>query len=212
MEGRRAAESGADYKAIRRGWCLGEPAFKQELLAQMADGFGGHHGGPERAESAAAGAERWVGAELQRLGWDAAELRRRRKSGLRQRFRGIEGASSRARETVDFDTAGTPENANLFISGSDFGQKNVSADVLALTDIGPLFNRKCRMVFDLRKKDLSEADFRYTFIHEFGHALGVKHADVARSGALMSPILNPDLTEPTDADVNAAVSKGWRAS
>ena len=79
VEERRAAESGVEYKAIRRGWCLGEPAFKQELLEQMAGGFGGHHGGPERAESAEAGAERWVGAELQRLGWDATELQRRRK-------------------------------------------------------------------------------------------------------------------------------------
>ena len=89
---------------------------------------------------------------------------------------------------VDFDTAGTPDTANLFITGEDFGQKGISSDVLALTDIGPLFGQKCRMVFDLRQKDLSEADFRYTFIHEFGHALGVKHADVALSGALMSPI------------------------
>ncbi len=79
VEGRRAGESGGEYKAIRRGWCLGEPAFKQELLAQMAGGFGRHHGGAERAESAEAEAERWVGAELQRLGWDAAELGRRRK-------------------------------------------------------------------------------------------------------------------------------------
>jgi hypothetical protein len=31
------------------------------------------------AESAAVGAERWVGAELQRLGWDATEFQRRRK-------------------------------------------------------------------------------------------------------------------------------------
>ncbi len=92
VEGRRAAESGADYKSIRRGWCLGEPAFKKELLEQMADGLGGHHGGDQPAEAAEAGAERWVGAELRRLGWDAAELGRRAKGdrvkvGLARRLR-----------------------------------------------------------------------------------------------------------------------------
>ena len=74
----RALESGAGQTAETRG-AVARVSVEQELLEQMAGGFGGHHGGPERAESAEAGAERWVGAELQRLGWDATELQRRRK-------------------------------------------------------------------------------------------------------------------------------------
>ena len=33
MERRRLEEAEADYRAIRRGWCLGSEAFRQELLA-----------------------------------------------------------------------------------------------------------------------------------------------------------------------------------
>jgi len=36
MEGRRAQEQGADYRAIRRGWCLGREQFGKELLAAAA--------------------------------------------------------------------------------------------------------------------------------------------------------------------------------
>ena len=80
LEERRGAEAGEGaYQRIRRGWYLGEAAFKQELLAQMAAGFGMHHGGEERQESAQEQAERLVRAELTRLGWAEAELQRRRK-------------------------------------------------------------------------------------------------------------------------------------
>ena len=37
VEARRGAEAGAEYKAIRRGWCLGEESFRKELLAQMTE-------------------------------------------------------------------------------------------------------------------------------------------------------------------------------
>ena len=58
MEERRGAEEGVSgYRAIRRGWFLGEEALKKELLAQMGKGFGAHHGGEERQESAEQQAE-----------------------------------------------------------------------------------------------------------------------------------------------------------
>ena len=33
LETRRAQEDGGEFKAIRRGWCLGGETFRQELLA-----------------------------------------------------------------------------------------------------------------------------------------------------------------------------------
>jgi hypothetical protein len=64
MEARRAAESEEDYKAVRRGWCLGEAAFRKEWLAQMAEQAGSNHYGEEIRESAEEKAERIVVAEL----------------------------------------------------------------------------------------------------------------------------------------------------
>ncbi len=79
VEARRAAESGADYKAIRRGWCFGEKAFRQELLDQMTDRLGAEHYGIERLETAEAKAERIIAEELKRRKWRKAELAKRAK-------------------------------------------------------------------------------------------------------------------------------------
>ena len=79
MEGRRAAEDRRAYAAIRRGWCFGEKAFRQELLEQMAGRAGEHHYAEERQESDEAKARGIVAAELKRLGWAEDELARRRK-------------------------------------------------------------------------------------------------------------------------------------
>ena len=43
LETRRQSEARADYKAIRRGWCLGEETFRKELLAQMTERRGAEH-------------------------------------------------------------------------------------------------------------------------------------------------------------------------
>ena len=51
LEARRQSESGADYRAIRRGWCLGEPSFRNELLEQMTGRLGAEHYGEERLET-----------------------------------------------------------------------------------------------------------------------------------------------------------------
>jgi REP element-mobilizing transposase RayT len=48
MEERRAQESGADWKAVREGWCLGAESFRQELLAQVGGRMGEHHYGAEQ--------------------------------------------------------------------------------------------------------------------------------------------------------------------
>ncbi len=79
MEERRGQESGADWQAVRGGWCFGEEQFRTELLEQMSGHLGAHHGGSERIESVAAQAERILEEELKRLGWTPGELAQRRK-------------------------------------------------------------------------------------------------------------------------------------
>jgi len=51
LEERRGAEEGGEFKVIRRGWCLGEAAFRKELLARMGERLGAEHYGEERAET-----------------------------------------------------------------------------------------------------------------------------------------------------------------
>jgi len=80
MELRRAAEADpAPLKAVRRGWCLGGKAFRQELLKQMKEQMGEHHYGEERAQTEAEQAEGIVRESLQRLGWKEADLAARAK-------------------------------------------------------------------------------------------------------------------------------------
>ena len=79
MEERRPQETGEAFKAIRRGWCLGEEAFRKELLAQMSERMGEHHGGVEKQETATAKAERIMEEELKRRRWDEGDLKARRK-------------------------------------------------------------------------------------------------------------------------------------
>ena len=45
---------GEEFKPIRRGWCLGEEKFREELLTQMSERMGAEHYGEERAETAGA--------------------------------------------------------------------------------------------------------------------------------------------------------------
>ena len=59
MEQRRHQDEPATYARIRRGWCLGEEAFRKELLAQVE--------------------ERLVREGLQKLGWTEPELATRQK-------------------------------------------------------------------------------------------------------------------------------------
>jgi REP-associated tyrosine transposase len=86
MEQRRGSTESQTLKAVRQGWCLGDEAFRKELLEQMGRRMGQHHGGAERHETAEAEAGRMVAEELRRRGWDGAELERRRK-GDRQKVK-----------------------------------------------------------------------------------------------------------------------------
>jgi hypothetical protein len=79
LEERRGAEEGEEFKPIRRGWCLGEEAFRKELLAQMGERLGAEHFGGERAETAEAQAEDIIAAELKRRRWAEADLKTRPK-------------------------------------------------------------------------------------------------------------------------------------
>jgi REP element-mobilizing transposase RayT len=80
MELRRQTEDGpGQFKTVRRGWCLGDKAFRKELLAQMKEQMGEHHYGEERAETEQEQAEGMVREGLKRLGWKEADLEARRK-------------------------------------------------------------------------------------------------------------------------------------
>lgn len=79
MERRRLEETGADYGALRRGWCLGSEEFRQDLLAAEADKAGANHYGSDRFETSQEKARRLITQELKRLGWKEQDLRSRRK-------------------------------------------------------------------------------------------------------------------------------------
>ena len=79
LEAQRAAEETGEYQPIRRGWCLGGEAFREELLGKMSERRGVEHYGAERAESDVAKAERIVRAELKRRKWTKVDLKRRAK-------------------------------------------------------------------------------------------------------------------------------------
>lgn len=66
-------------KALRRGWCLGSQAFKQQKLEELDGQVGQHHFGQMRVEVAQAKAERIIAEEMRRRGWQEAELALRRK-------------------------------------------------------------------------------------------------------------------------------------
>jgi hypothetical protein len=79
-ERRRAEEKPEAWAPLRRGWCLGDEAFRKELLAQVNERRGAHHYGAELRESEAEKAERLVKEELARRRWSEEDLSRRRKT------------------------------------------------------------------------------------------------------------------------------------
>jgi hypothetical protein len=84
LEQRRAQETGADWKDLRRGWCLGEEAFRQELLEQAHGRAGENHPAQTRRETAEEKARRIIGEELARLHWRKEELARSAKGDARK--------------------------------------------------------------------------------------------------------------------------------
>ena len=79
MQERASCENIQDYKPLRRGWCLGDKAFRKELLGQMAERVGPSHYGADRQESGEEKAERIVADELKKRRWTEATLKSRRK-------------------------------------------------------------------------------------------------------------------------------------
>ena len=82
MEERRGTEEGEEFKPIRRGWCLGEETFREELLTQVSERMGAEHCGEEReerAETAEALAELIIAEELKLGRWQEADLKTRPK-------------------------------------------------------------------------------------------------------------------------------------
>ncbi len=79
VEARRAEEDEDQYKTIRRGWCLGDAAFKEELLSQMDRQMGAGHHGEERTEKDEIKAERIIREELKKRRWQEADLEARLK-------------------------------------------------------------------------------------------------------------------------------------
>jgi REP element-mobilizing transposase RayT len=79
MEERRGLDDPEMYKALRRGWYLGDKAFRAELAEQMGTKMGAGHYGQERRETDEHIAERIVVTELKQRGWKESELGLRRK-------------------------------------------------------------------------------------------------------------------------------------
>lgn len=97
--------------------------------------------------------------------------------------------------------------ANLIVTGFDFG---TSTTMLAKTDIGPPRGIQLRMIFNTAKK-FTRDQFISNAGHEFGHALGVFHEDVDQGDrSLIMHGTNLGVTDPQDADVDAAVRRGWK--
>lgn len=82
VEARRHQEREDTFQPVRRGWCLGDDQFRQELLAQVGRQLGAQHFGPERLASQEARAEQLVQDELQRLHWTEDTLAHRKKGDL----------------------------------------------------------------------------------------------------------------------------------
>lgn len=64
MEARRQGELEKEFKALRRGWCLGSKQFRADMLRYVEEQKGKWHYGKEWRESAEAKAERLIGEAL----------------------------------------------------------------------------------------------------------------------------------------------------
>ena len=97
LEARRQGDPDEEFKAVRRGWCLGGAEFRRELLEQMAEQRSACHSGEELMESAEARAQRLIEQALRKKGWSVEELKARRKGDV---FKVRLAAQLRAQTTV----------------------------------------------------------------------------------------------------------------
>jgi len=84
LETRRAQEDDMNYKAIRRGWCLGDEAFRKELLASVGAADAEPFRAEARRETTEERARRILNEELDKLGWAESELAGRAKGDARK--------------------------------------------------------------------------------------------------------------------------------
>ncbi len=84
LEKRRAHEEGDEFKAIRRGWCLGDETFRKELLEHARTRATENHHAQPRRETVEDKADRLLTEELEGLGWERSELARRPKGDARK--------------------------------------------------------------------------------------------------------------------------------
>ena len=74
VEARRKGKAEAEFKAVRRGWCLGGAEFRRELLEQIAEQRSAHHYGEELVESAEERARGLIEEALSPKGWTEKDL------------------------------------------------------------------------------------------------------------------------------------------
>lgn len=80
LEARRPAPEPPEWRALRRGWCCGDAAFRAALLDQLQTGASvARHGMLPREAQEHLG-RRILAEELVRRGWSEAELASRRKT------------------------------------------------------------------------------------------------------------------------------------
>jgi putative transposase len=79
MEARRASETKEEFKAVRRGWCLGGKEFREELLEQIEEERQVWHYGEEIAQSDEQRAQKIVEGALKKKRWTLEDLKRLRK-------------------------------------------------------------------------------------------------------------------------------------
>lgn len=80
LESRRGAPEPDLWRALRRGWCFGDEAFRAEVLARWREAAPDHRRGPLPSEAQVRVGRQIVAEELARRGWSVAELARRRKT------------------------------------------------------------------------------------------------------------------------------------
>jgi hypothetical protein len=79
MERRRREDTQKEFKAVERGWCLGDEQFRQELLDQVHQPPGTSLFGEAVQEGVEARAERLIQQGLKKLRWSEEELEVRAK-------------------------------------------------------------------------------------------------------------------------------------
>ncbi len=84
LETRRAQADGDEFKALRRGWCLGEETVRQELPERVRAGAGEPPRADARRETLEEKARRILREERDALGGDGAALAPRSQGDVRK--------------------------------------------------------------------------------------------------------------------------------